>query len=166
MTQLKTMAWCCQARPNEVEGLMLSTWQYQFPGKSWSWSRSAGEVVWQTSAEQECCQTGSGWHDESQSHRRTLCPPGKHTHTRFSYKHYSTLHLFFLVLLFSASPPRHSAEDVVGSGGVNMTQCSLYRRQKTSAAMEDVTYNHWAPQWEEFPVFPSGKLHKLQARSM
>lgn len=67
------------------------------------------------------------------------------------------------VLLFSAVPPRQSAEDVVGSGGVDMTKCSLYSRQRTSAAMEDVTYTHWAPQWEDFPVFLSGKLHQLQA---
>ena len=63
-----------------------------------------------------------------------------------------------LILSSPLSPPRLSAEDVVGSGGIYMTQVALYSRQRTSAAMEDVTYNHLAAESEEFPVFPSGKL--------
>lgn len=58
----------------------MSTWRYRCPGKSWFWSRSAEEVLQRNPADHECCRTGSGWHGESQSHHRTLSPPGKHTH--------------------------------------------------------------------------------------
>lgn len=78
---------------------------------------------------------------------------------------YATLKVFFLSLpsmcLSSAVPPVQSTEDVVGSGGLDMTNCSLYSTQRTSAVMEDVTYTHQAPQWEDFPVFLCGKLHQL-----
>lgn len=62
------------------EGLSLITWQYQYPGRSWSWGRSPVEVHPQIPAEQECCQTGSGWRCESHFLHRTQCQPGTHRH--------------------------------------------------------------------------------------
>lgn len=87
-------------------GFICGTWQCQCPGTSWSWSRSAEEGLWRSSAGLECFRTGSGWHGESHPDRRTRCPPGKHTHT-LSHKRYPTWTIFLLLspsMLFCLLP--------------------------------------------------------------
>lgn len=71
---------------------------------------------------------------------------------------------FFFFFFFSSLPSTFAApqsvEDVVASNEADVTPCSIYSRQRTSAAVEDVTYNRRAPRRQDFPVFPSGNIHK------
>lgn len=135
----------------------MITWRCRCPKKSLSWSPSAEEDLSRTPAACGCCQTGSGWRDESPSRHRTRCPPTKHAQTRDSAPN---VLLFFFSSLPSTFAAPQSVEDVVASNGADVTPCSIYSRQRTSAAVEDVTYNRRAPRRQDFPEFPSGNIHK------
>lgn len=95
---------------------------------------------------------------DAMSHRLAI---GHDAHLQSTHRHVILHRMSF----FFPLPPSHprsllpSVEDVVPSNGADVTPCSIYSRQRTSAAVEDVTYNRRAPRRQDFPVFPSGNIH-------
>lgn len=87
---------------------------------------------------------------------------GHDAHLQSTHRHVilHRMSLFFFSSHPSTFAASQSVEDVVVSNGADVTPCSIYSRQRTSAAVEDVTYNRRAPRRQDFPVFPSGNIHK------